>query len=873
MTLGASPRDWAHFDLVLGLGADLLPVVADPNAPKSAGSMVKKFGKTPSAYDREGNAHGLSKWTERVITPTDIARWSTDARLSVCVRSSAVRAIDVDITEPKLAQRVWDVLPDLCRRIRGNSSKFLCPILLAGKHAKRIIDCGESGRIELLADGQQWLAAGCHESGVRYEWESGLPESITELTIDEFEALWLELKQFEVLKGVMPAVSYKSTTDSPGDAHPTENTLLTEIEPHQLVDLRSALAYPALLYAAGDNTGWNEIGYALLSLGAIGHQLWQDFSAAAPGYEPAADDDWWDAHESQTPRSDFRHIFTLARRLGWRTVADIGAFPIIAPNDLVDTRQTPDLLGKLPDSYHRTTDLANAHRLRDEFGGKHLIVLGGDFYAWSGKHWERSDSEAARCAAALPRLVQDEIATIEARYEAFAEMLSEEQTTLMQNIAAAARPAHAGGQAELNATDNGREALRAFFELDSLQKWRKACEMKSTQDHAVEMLRDLLQPRIAIPLDKDRYLLNCLNGTIDLRTGEMKPHDPNDFITKMARVEYNRDARAPRFEQFLTEILDQHTANFIQQWFGYCATGEIREQKMVLHIGPGANGKSTLLSAITDAIGDYAHTAPPGLLTAPTAERHPTEIADLAGRRLVTAHESDEGAVLREALLKQATGGDRLKARYMHRDFFEFDPTHKLQLLTNHKPTVRGQDYAIWRRLLLIWYKVSFGTSEDIASGKAMKQRDATLPLQIEAEREGVFNWIIQGAVEWYAQGLRPPTTVIEAGHEYQSEQDRMAQFVRECCILDPKAWSAFSGMFDAIYPTYTKWSKENGYQAMGVNKFVAELERVVPNYRREDMRRDIAGVRKTVRGCHGLRVNTEGDGGGSIIPINEGLL
>jgi putative DNA primase/helicase len=148
-----------------------------------------------------------------------------------------------------------------------------------------------------------------------------------------------------------------------------------------------------------------------------------------------------------------------------------------------------------------------------------------------------------------------------------------------------------------------------------------------------------------------------------------------------------------------------------------------------------------------------------------------------------------------------------------------------------------------------------------------------TVPFQIEREREGVFNWIVQGAKRWYAEGLRPPSSVIEAGYAYQSEQDRIAQFVRDCCIVDAKAWSSFSGQFGGLYPAYTSWSRENGFSAMGSTKFIAELERVVPGYRRAERKTTEGGTRKTVRGCYGLLVNTSHDGGGVAISANENLL
>jgi putative DNA primase/helicase len=869
---------WRHWDLVLGLGADLLPV-APPGSTPSPGSKIKKFGKTPSVIDREGNAHGLKDWTTRAITEENIQRWSLDERLGICVRASACRAIDVDITAPELAQEISDVLVafHFPYRTRANSSKFLCPFKLAGEWKKRIIDCGDAGRVEFLADGQQWLAAGTHESGTPYVWRGGLPCEIPELTAAEFEALWSELKaKFEVGGDANARTLHDHTTTGdvePGDAS-GDNTLLTEIDEATLADLRDALSFKPLVDAALANDVWSEVGYALLSIDA--QELFCHFSAQHTGAAPHAAHEWWAAHATQQPRSDYRHIFTMARRLGWRCVADIKAFPVVEPHaDLFgEVVQDPveelykTLIGKLPDSYHRTTDLANAHRLRDAFGGKHLVVIGGSFYAWSGRVWERSESAARRCAASLPGLVQEEINTLSARYETLEAQLDAKQKADWADVQSVARRDQSKAYTAFSTSNDLTEKLVECFErLDALRKWRRACEMQATQNNAIAMLRFLLEPTTQIALDKDRHLLNCLNGTIDLRTGEIKRHDPNDFITKIARVSYDRAAHADRFEKFLVEIMDgdSECAAFLQRWFGYAATGEIREQKMVLHIGPGANGKSTLLSAIADALGDYSHAAPPGLLTAPTSERHPTEIADLAGRRLVTAHESDEGAVLREALLKQATGGDRLKARFMHHDFFEFDPTHKLQLLTNHKPTVRGQDFAIWRRLLLVWYKVGFGSAEDVAAGRARRLRDTSLSATLESERAGIFNWIVQGAIEWYAGGLRPPASVISAGHAYQMEQDRVSQFVGECCIVDAQAWSPYNGQFGGIYPEYTRWCRESGYQALGIKKFIDELERAVPRFQRAEMKRTIDGIRKTVNGCYGLKVNLDNDGGGVV--------
>lgn len=308
---------------------------------------------------------------------------------------------------------------------------------------------------------------------------------------------------------------------------------------------------------------------------------------------------------------------------------------------------------------------------------------------------------------------------------------------------------------------------------------------------------------------------------------------------------------------------DAPLVRFLQRWFGYCATGSVREQKFVVHIGQGANGKGTLLNAVQDVLGEYAITASMGLLTAPNGEnRNTTEIAELFGRRMVTAHEPDESATLREGFIKQATGGDRMKGRWLYKDNFEFHPTHKLQLLTNHRPQIKGSDFGIWRRVLLLPYPVRFGSPDEVAGGRADRLRDDDLADALRAERQGIFRWLVQGAVEWYAQGLAPPDVMRIAGSEYQREQDRVGQFVEECCRLEQDAWAPISGVFDGIYPAYQAWAKEAGLQALGRNRFLSELERVVPFFKREDKRVGAGRARRTTRGVVGVELLTADDFG-----------
>lgn len=526
--------------------------------------------------------------------------------------------------------------------------------------------------------------------------------------------------------------------------------------------------------------------------------------------------------------------------------------PIILPEQPAAQSQTAVAtvlsVGEIPRSHHLCTDQANAQRIRRVFGQK-LMVASGRFYYWTSTHWAPDEGEAYRCACRLSKIVKTEARRAREKAEA---ALKQIDPLLLEE--AAKHPK----KNSLSKTEIGAKAMTLLAAAEALEGWSVRCEMKAVQDAAIGLLRKLLTVDQAL-LDSDPWALNCLNGTVDLRTGELRPHRAEDRITKIAPVEYDSTAIAPRFEAFVSEILggSQAVASFAQRWFGYCATGSVREQKLVVHVGMGANGKGTLLNAVADVLGEYAGTAAPGLLTG-GSERHPTEIADLFGRRLVTAHETDDGAVLREGFVKQATGGDTMKGRWMRADFFEFRPTHKLQMLTNHKPQIRGQDFGIWRRVLLVRYPLRFGTPEQIAEGKADRIRDNSLSDALMDERRGVLSWLVRGAVSWYQDGLNPPDSVLAAGVEYQNENDRVAEFVNECCEKSAETWAPIAVGFDAIYPAYVQWCKASGYQSLGRTRFVTELERVVPNFRRHEQRVKNGEKWTTTRGCFGVALVSE---------------
>jgi putative DNA primase/helicase len=313
-------------------------------------------------------------------------------------------------------------------------------------------------------------------------------------------------------------------------------------------------------------------------------------------------------------------------------------------------------------------------------------------------------------------------------------------------------------------------------------------------------------PILPEQFDADNLLLNVLNGTIDLRTGQLREHRRADLITKLAPVEYKPDAICPLWERCLRRWMDNNDdlIGYLQRIVGYCLTGIVTEHAWWLFHGRGANGKSTFLGTILDLLGDYAMTAESELLLQKKHEAHSTERADLFKKRFVFAAEVDEGKQMAEALMKKLTGGEHVRARKCHKDNIEFDPTHKIMLAANHKPTIRGTDYAVWRRIKFVPFVVTISDEE----------KDSKLGEKLKAEYAGILAWAIRGCLDWQEYGLDEPNEVKQATMQYQNEQDAVAGFVAECCFTHATARFQVSKLFAA----YQEWSRGQDYHATRVH-------------------------------------------------------
>jgi putative DNA primase/helicase len=319
-------------------------------------------------------------------------------------------------------------------------------------------------------------------------------------------------------------------------------------------------------------------------------------------------------------------------------------------------------------------------------------------------------------------------------------------------------------------------------------------------------------------LDRDPWLLNCPNGCLDLRTGRLRQHDRKDLVTKLSPTPFEAKAVCPTWERFLLDVFagDAELVGYVQRLAGYALTGDVREQKLPVFWGAGGNGKTTLINAILEVIGDnYGMSAPADFLLAKHGEQHPTGLADLLGKRLVVTSETGKGRRLNEALVKSLTGGDRIRARRMREDYWEFAPSHKVLLVTNNRPEVRGTDHGIWRRVQLVPFTVTFPEG----------RQDKDLPARLRGEAAGILAWMVRGALEWKAAGLRPPASVLAATADFRSEEDAIGAFLAEACRTGSES---FRCKASALYQRFRGWVSDSGEKGgladLSQRRFGAEM-------------------------------------------------
>lgn len=321
-------------------------------------------------------------------------------------------------------------------------------------------------------------------------------------------------------------------------------------------------------------------------------------------------------------------------------------------------------------------------------------------------------------------------------------------------------------------------------------------------------------PVVSNRWDANENLICLKNATIDFKLEDknsaftVREHKRLDYITKQLDFEYNSSAQCPRWESFLEDIIpDKETRDFVKRAVGYTLTGSTREDMLFILHGSGSNGKSTFIETIADMLGTYAKTIQPEtIMQKEKSGALNTEIASICGARLVKTSEIDEGKRLSESLVKQLTGGDKISTRFLFGRDFEYEPTYKVWISTNHKPKIYGNDNGIWRRICLIPFEVTI--TDD--------KKDTDLDKKLADEMAGIFNWALEGLMDWKKHGLKPPSKVSAATMEYRMQEDLLQSFIDNCIeVTQGNSISATD-----LYRYYEWYCEQNGITKLSSTKF-----------------------------------------------------
>lgn len=313
--------------------------------------------------------------------------------------------------------------------------------------------------------------------------------------------------------------------------------------------------------------------------------------------------------------------------------------------------------------------------------------------------------------------------------------------------------------------------------------------------------------------DRDPFLLGTPDGTVDLRTGKMRAADPADGITKLTSTAPSAQADCPLWLRFLQDATggDGEMIRFLQQWCGYCLTGDTREHALVFVHGDGGNGKSVFLNTTSYILHDYATTASMDTFVASRSDRHPTDLAMLRGARLVSASETEEGRAWAESRIKQMTGGDAISARFMRQDFFTFQPQFKLFVVGNHQPALHSVDAAARRRFNIVPFT------------RKPTKPDRELEAKLRGEAPAILRWMVDGCRDWQRNGLVRPASIVEATETYFAEQDTFGPWLKDACRVEPDNRSISDFVAD-LFKSWTDYAEASGERPGSQKGFVQSL-------------------------------------------------
>lgn len=748
---------------------DLISVIP-PFAQLTPSSAIPQaqVGKVPGRRLANGLWAGFG-WRKHVTTAADVHQWSLDGA-NIGLRADRFPGVDIDCKDAVLAKQIEDAAV----RFFGDA-----PVRI-GKPPKRLlmyrtetpfgrmrlwIDKDEDHHlVEILGQGQQYVIYGIHpQTGRAYDWDEDLTEApaakLTPITRDQAD------KFLGALATTLGTAGWKLTREGDGRLVDKTAGAPAPLRAPSLDLLRQAVrSIPNDNELFPDRTSYIKMGYAIRAAGSAdpdeAQAVFAEWAAKWDGNDRMAGND------PETVLADWRR-FRAPFAVGWNYIAELArgfGFDTTGLDfDVVDEKPSEAPLAAPSFSDQWLADRVVARRR----GAIRYAPQKGQFFVWSDGKWQPD-----------------------------AELLAEDAIKQELRVVGVETSARGG-----TSIGEQREAAKRAEAICSAGKVSAVISLAKS-DRAIA---------VSIPaLDHDPTLLNTPAGIVDLKTGVLGPHNPDALCTRSTSVPPDFAGQCPRWRRFLAEATDQNAElqAYLQRLCGYALTGLTREQQLTFIFGNGGNGKGTFLNVLTGIMGDYAVTASMDTFTASRTEQHTTDVAMLAGARLVTASESEAGKRWNEARVKQLTGGDLVTARFMRQDNFTYLPQFKLVFTGNHKPEIRDVDAAMRRRIQM----VSFHTAPKVV--------DKELGTKLREEWPAILAWMIAGCVQWQAQGLTPPQTVLDSTAAYFGDEDATGRWMAEC--LAPHDDATVTSQ--ALYVSWREWANRNGEYAGSLKRMSAAL-------------------------------------------------
>lgn len=771
--------------------ADLISVIP-PKATLSPNSKIaaSSLGKSPG-IQYENKTWGGYNWRAHRASLADIQKW-TQAGANIGLRAGHFPGLDIDSLNENIVAKVIELAQSILgpapQRV-GRAPKTLLMYRTDEPFARmRITLEGEkaSGKpdvhlIEMLGEGQQYLVHGIHATTLRpYTWDREPPaaETLAPVTAEKVNMLFLAIKEHYEKAGF--------TVRREGNGLKQDRTGVQDqstLHAPTIDALRLAVSAIPNNSAFKDRDAWIKMGYAIRA--ACGDDLeagLEVFAEWSERWEDGTNDpedvaqNWRRMHQPYSV--GWTWIAERARGFGYNDAQDDftadpnAVAPVVPP--------TPPAAGPM-----RLSDQWLVERVLKRIGDRlRYVAARAAWYVWDGAYWAPDATESARYN--VSRALLD---------------ISIQETTAAQPI-------------------SSREA--------------RSIESATTLSHIVSVLR--ANPEVAVEmesLDSNPWLLNTPGGVINLKDGTVAQPLPEDLHTKATAVAPD-NAAPERWLRFLNETTDGDAdlIQYLQRLAGYCLTGLTTEQILVFIWGPGGNGKSVFLNAISEVLGTYATVSTMDVFSASNMDRHTTDIADLMGSRLVTASETQYGRRWDEQRLKVLSGGERVKARFMRQDNMMYRPTFKLLFSGNSQPHIRALDDAMRRRIHMVPFILKPAV------------RDSSLSEKLRAEYPQILGWMVRGCLDWQKEGLQAPDAVLAKTAEYFDAEDLIGRWIEDRCDVGEQYTSSAGTLFES----WEEWCGEGGEHAGRARDLVQQLKaRNFVNSKDSKTRRSV---------FHGIAVN-----------------